>query len=520
MIQEFLERFTREYEKKNTLAAKALWLLETTGSQDAADLKAALDIEVKLLFQNRDDFQFLKQQETQDPLLARQKTLLLHAFTENLVSRELLEKISYLEAQLTGLFGNFRALLDGRLVSENEIRDILKQEKQVEKRKRAWNASKEIGQVTAPVILELVRLRNQVARESGYENYFTMQLALQEVDPQVLEALLQDVAARSIRSYEEVLDEIEGGASQRFHVDLAELGPWSWADPFCQEDPKDAEELDLITEGVDIVANCAKFYQIMGLGVEEILQRSDMYEREGKCQHAFCFHIDRKGDIRTLNNVKSSLKWLEVVMHELGHAVYEKELSQKLPYLLRQPSHTLTTEAMALVAGRQAYRQDSLAVLAPDKDPKLVKKVESSLKRRQLIFSRWVLVMTDFEKGLYQNPGQDLNKLWWHLVEKHQRIKAPKDRLDKADWAAKIHIGLAPVYYFSYLLGELLASTLEKTLYPITGSLSLAHPAAGQFLREKLFQPGASLHFQDLIQQATGKLLNADAWIEQFSEKV
>jgi peptidyl-dipeptidase A len=38
----------------------------------------------------------------------------------------------------------------------------------------------------------------------------------------------------------------------------------------------------------------------------------------------------------------------------------------------------------------------------------------------QLIFSRWSQVMFRFEKSLYADPDQDLNELWWNLVEKYQ----------------------------------------------------------------------------------------------------
>ena len=40
---------------------------------------------------------------------------------------------------------------------------------------------------------------------------------------------------------------------------------------------------------------------------------------------------------------------------------------------------------------------------------------------------------------MYGNPDQDLNKLWWDLVEKYQEIRRPEGR-DAPDYAAKIHI--------------------------------------------------------------------------------
>ena len=79
---------------------------------------------------------------------------------------------------------------------------------------------------------------------------------------------------------------------------------------------------------------------------------------------------------------------------------------------------------------------------------------------KQLIFARWAMVMYNFEKELYANPDQDLNKLWWDTVEEYQLVKRPAGR-NAPDWAAKIHFSIAPCYYHNYMLGELLASQLN-----------------------------------------------------------
>ena len=305
-----------------------------------------------------------------------------------------------------------------------------------------------------------------------------MQLDLQEVDSKWLLTTFETLAQRSDKAYGAVLAEI------------GDRPPWGWSDPFCQEDPLGTETLDA---GIEIVPRSIQFYRDMGIDVQPILDRSDMEERDGKSQHAFCMNMDREQDIRTFNNVKPTLKWFETVIHELGHAVYELGFDEKLPWLLREPSHTITTEAMALLAGRRVYEA-------------------KSLRRRQLIFSRWVLVMTAFESELYRDPSQDLNRLWWQLVEKVQKIKAPKDRASKYDWAAKHHIGLAPVYYFSYLLGELFASAIQESL-----AAPLNTPKAGQFLQKKLFAPGNRMKWNELVQHVTNRPLTPDAWVKEFA---
>ena len=78
---------------------------------------------------------------------------------------------------------------------------------------------------------------------------------------------------------------------------------------------------------------------------------------------------------------------------------------------------------------------------------------------QMLVFSRWAQVMYRFEKSMYENPDQDLNNLWWEMVEKYQLVKKPEGR-NMPDWATKIHIALYPCYYHNYLLGEMLASQL------------------------------------------------------------
>ena len=85
------------------------------------------------------------------------------------------------------------------------------------------------------------------------------------------------------------------------------------------------------------------------------------------------------------------------------------------------------------------------------------------LRNRLLIFSRWCQVMLRFEKGMYENPDQDLNKLWWDLVEKYQLVKRPPGR-NAPDYASKIHIVSAPVYYHNYMMGELFASQVHHAI--------------------------------------------------------
>jgi peptidyl-dipeptidase A len=124
--------------------------------------------------------------------------------------------------------------------------------------------------------------------------------------------------------------------------------------------------------------------------------------------------------------------------------------------------------------------------------------------------------MTVFESELYRDPTQDLNGLWWQLVQKYQKINPPKNRENKSDWAAKYHIGLAPVYYFSYLLGEFFASSIQETLKVSCGTPSFATPISGKFLQDKLFYPGNRMNWAELVKHVTGSPISYHAWVAEF----
>jgi peptidyl-dipeptidase A len=549
-LRQFLESFIPQLQEKSKAVNLATWELETTGSEESAALKTKLETEFRLLLSDKQMFRQLKtwaaEPTLSDPLLKRQLNVLIRMCMPNLVSRDLLEKITQQEATLSLLYSNFRPEIKGKQLSENAIREILVQETNMQVRKDAWEASKQIGAVLAPHTLNLVRLRNEAAQSLGYAEYFSMQLGLQEVDESWLFALLDDLSKKSEAAYVQVVDGIQEWAAKQYTIPKQMVGPWAWSEPFCQEDPIDVKEVDTLVLGVypnkwpricntepflidesrdpwlasksdsppcssiDIVESARQFYRAMHINVDEVLARSDNYERQGKNQHACCINIDRGSDIRMINNVKPTIKWLETVLHELGHAIYELGISPKLPWLLKEPPHMITTEAIALLAGRQAYRSQSLEQLVPHPQKSLVHKAEKSMKRRQLIFCRWVLVMTYFERELYRNPEQDLQGLWWKLVRDFQKIES-KGSFSHCDWAAKYHISLAPVYYFSYLLGELFASTLEAKI------TQFASKETGDFLKKSVFHPGNRFHWGALIEQSTGKPLTADDWISQFA---
>jgi peptidyl-dipeptidase A len=225
--------------------------------------------------------------------------------------------------------------------------------------------------------------------------------------------------------------------------------------------------------------------------------------------------------------VKNNNQWMGTMLHELGHGVYDRNIDMELPYFLRTPAHTFTTEAIAMLFGRLSsnpyWLRDNAGISSEEAD-RINGNVKSNLRLEQLVFSRWSQVMYRFEKGMYADPDQDLNKLWWDLVENYQLLKKPGGR-NNADWAAKIHIASYPCYYHNYQLGELLASQLQvyiNTHVLKSGAYDVVslskNPEIGRYLLENIFRPGAKYQWNDMIIRATGEALTAKYYAGQFIE--
>ena len=112
----------------------------------------------------------------------------------------------------------------------------------------------------------------------------------------------------------------------------------------------------------------------------------------------------------------------------------------------------------------------------------------------------------NFEREFYADPDRDdFNSLWWDLVERLQLVKRPSGR-DEPDWAAKIHVAVAPVYYHNYVLGHLIAAQLRHHLEEqLASEPFFMSEIAGRYLQEALFGPGARNRWEDAVLRATGE---------------
>lgn len=529
-LQTFLNEHVQNIKPLLKKSALAYWDAANTGDEKAYATYAEMQLKIKKNYSDPNTYAYLKSLKENhaidDPLLKRQLEVELNQYVENQIDSTLMAKIVQMETDIDKTFSSFRGTIKGKTATNSEINQILKTETDNRLRKLAWLASKQVGPEISEDLIKLVKLRNKAAQSVGFDNFHTMRLTLDEQNVDQLTQIFDELYGLTYESFNAMKTELDAILAEQLHVDPKEMKPWHYHDPFFQETPLVYEvDLDAYYKNQSIETLATDYYAGIGLDVKPILANSDLYEREGKNPHAFCIDIDREGDVRTLCNLQDNERWMETLLHELGHGVYDLYQDPNAPFLLRTPAHAFTTEAVAMFFGRLSRDASWMQLMLdlPDAKKEEIQTITVKYAQmKQLIFARWAMVMFHFEKNLYANPDQDLNQLWWDLVEKYQRVKKPEGR-NEPDWATKIHVALYPCYYHNYLLGELLASQfdayIKKEILTESDQTFANNIMIGDYLTEQVFKAGNLYHWDTMIEKATGEPLNPKFFVDQFVNK-
>jgi peptidyl-dipeptidase A len=529
-LKTFIDTLEQRVKPVESGIALADFNASVTGKDEEYNRSSELNIQLSKIYADKATFARLKafreSGKITDTLLTRQMSVLYNTFLGYQVDEKKTEEVIKAKTRLEQKYSTFRAVVDGRKFTDNEIESVLKNSVNNRELEKCWLAGKQVGDSVAADVIGLVKMRNEIARELGFANYHDMSLRLSDQDPKEIERLFDELDSLTRGPFIALKAEMDASLAKRYGIKPEELMPWHYRNRFFQEAPAIYHiNLDGYFASKDVVQLAKDYYSGIGLDVNSILAKSDLYEREGKYQHAYCTDIDRSGDVRIICNIKNNNQWMNTILHELGHGVYDRNIDMTLPYFLRTPAHTFTTEAIAMLFGRlssnPSWLQENAGVSA-EEAARISSDVKNNTRLEQLVFSRWCQVMFRFEKSMYANPDQDLNKLWWDLVEQYQMLKKPAGR-NNADWASKIHVALYPCYYHNYQLGELLASQLQAYISThvlnagATDAVSLSkNPAIGSYLVEKVFRPGAKFQWNDMIRRATGEELTAKYYAGEF----
>ncbi|RZJ28853.1 MAG: peptidase [Flavobacterium sp.] len=552
-VQRYLDSYSKKFQELSILSNETSWKLQTRiiegDSTNAVANNKANEQYAEFTGSTENISLAKKYLERKDELTELQvkqlKSILYKAANNPQTIKDLVNKrIKAETAQTEKLFG-YDFNIDGKSVSANDIDDILYNEKNLAKRRKAWESSKEVGKGLKTGLAELRDMRNKSVQALGYKDYFDYQVSDYGMTTDEMSAMLEKFNKELYPLYRELHTYARYEFAKKYGVkEVPDMIPADWLPNRWGQDWSSLVSV----EGVDlnavlkpkgaewIVKQGERFY--VSIGFPELpktfWEKSDLYPAPPnagykKNNHASAWHMDLDKDVRSLMSVEPNAEWYETSHHELGHIYYYISYSTpEVPILMREGANRAYHEALGSLMGMAAMQKPFLENL--DLIPKGTKTDEmQSLLKEALNYVVFIPfstgTMSMFEHDLYAEnlPADQFNKRWWELAGKYQGIAPPTARGEEyCDAATKTHINDDPAQYYDYALSYVLLFQIHDH---IAKEILHQDPRAtnyygnkeiGKFISE-IMKPGSTGDWKKLLKDKTGSELSAKAMLDYFA---
>jgi peptidyl-dipeptidase A len=550
--QAYIDSYTKEYVRLYTATSEAQWASNTKIVQgDSTNAIAAQKTgEAYANFTgSKENIEkagaFLKEKKKLTDLQVKQleKIVYFAANNPSTVSDIVKARIKAENAQTEKLFG-FDFKIDGKPVTTNQIDDILKDETDLKKRQKAWEASKEVGIGLKAGLTNLRDLRNKTVQALGYKDFFNYQVSDYGLNSEEMMALIGKINQELRPLYRELHTYARYEMAKKYHQkEVPDYLPAHWVSNRWAQDWSSMITVQgmntdsvLKTKSAEwIVKDAEDFYKSLGFDAlpQSFWDKSSLYPLPAnasykKNNHASAWHMDLEQDVRSLMSVEPNSEWYETVNHELGHIYYYRTYTNKeVPPLLREGANRAYHEAMGSLMGLASQQKPFLE--NKDLIPKGTKTDEiQSLLKEALNYAVFIPfsagTMTEFEKALYADnlPPDQYNKKWWELVKKYQGVVPPTERGEQfCDAASKTHINDDAAQYYDYALSYVILFQLHDHIakkilkQDLKATNYYGNKEVGKFLQD-IMRPGASKDWNAVLKEKTGSELTAKPMLDYF----
>lgn len=552
-VQGYLDKYNKEYQRLSIIDNEAEWRSnthivegDTTNSSATNRAEEAMATFTGSTENIETAKKYLAQKDKLTELQVKQLEKILYKAANNPSTIEdvVKQRIKAETQQTEKLFG-FDFKIDGKSVSANDIDNILANEKDLKKRRKAWEASKEVGKGLKDGLVNLRDLRNKTVQGLGYKDFFEYQVSDYGMTTDEMVAMLQQFNKDLYPLYRELHTYARYEFAKKYGVkEVPDMIPADWLPNRWGQDWASLVDVKginldsaLKTKSPEwIVKQGERFY--VSLGFPQLPQtfwdKSDLYPAPKganykKNNHASAWHMDYDKDVRSLMSVEANSEWYETAHHELGHIYYYLSYSNPdVPIVLREGANRAYHEALGSMMGMAAMQKPFMENL--DLIPKNTKTDDMQKLLKEALnyvvfipFSTGTMSM--FEHDLYANnlPADQFNKRWWELAAQYQGIAPPTNRGEEyCDAATKTHINDDPAQYYDYALSFVLLFQVHDH---IAKEILHEDPHAtnyygnkdiGKFISD-IMKPGASADWRKLLKEKTGSELSAKAMLDYFA---
>jgi peptidyl-dipeptidase A len=550
--EDFLALYNSMYQHLVAQDNDANWLSVTdvtethTGQRIGADQLYSAFIGDAVVINNVREL--LKSESQMDPLTVRQlKRILYNAAHSPGTIPDIVSKRVVAEAKQSSILDSFEFCAEKqgdkctKVVTPNMIEDVLEKSTDLTERKKIWEVSKQSGVALKPGIVELQKLRNEVAKATGFHSFFDLEVSDYGMTVPEMMTLNEKVIADLHPLYLQLHTWAKYRLAEKYKQPVPKTIPAHWlGNRWSQSWPGLVEGIDMDTLFKDkskewIVQQGERFY--VSLGMPNLPQtfwtKSDLYELppnspRKKNTHATAWHIDLDHDVRSLMSIRPDFQWFTTAHHELGHIYYYLSYARPaVPVTLREGANRAFHEGIGYLiatAARQVPYLKQIGVMPADmKIDQTNWLMDEALEN--VVFMPWSSgTMTHFEHDLYEEnlSPEQYNQRWWQYVKKYQGVEPPEPRGEEyCDACTKTHINDDPAQYYDYALSYVIQYQLHdyiarKILHQDPHNCNYyGNKEVGKFLTS-ILELGATRDWREVIKEKTGEELSTRAMVEYF----
>jgi peptidyl-dipeptidase A len=552
--QKFIDEYTRTGNRLRTAAQEADWSSNTrivagdeTNARATQAAREALAAFAGSRANTEAATKFLKEKNSLTALQVKQLERILYAAADSPeIIRETVKRRITAETEQTEKLYGFDFKIDGKSVTPNGIDELLRTSTDLAARRKAWDASKEVGKVTKDGLANLQQLRNETVQALGYKSYISYQISDYGMTDDEMMRLIDQLNRELRPLYRELHTYARYELAKRYGAPVPDQLPADWLPNRWGQDWSPMVEV----AGMDvnaalkgktaewIVKQAEAFYISLGFPSlpASFYQKSSLYPLPPgapykKNTHASAWHMDLEVDVRSLMSVEPNAEWYSTTHHELGHVYYYISYSNpQVPLLLREGANRAYHEAIGSMMGLAAMQRPFLEArgLAPKNAS--VDQTQALLKEalEYVVFIPFAAgTMTKFEHELYGKnlPKNEYNRRWWELARQYQGIVPPAGETrgeEFCDACTKTHVNDDPAQYYDYALSFVLLFQLHDH---IARQILKQDPhatnyygsrAVGDFLRE-IMRSGNARDWRAVLRERTGEDLSAKAMLRYFA---
>lgn len=467
------------------------------GDEEASSLP--IQAKMRELLTNAEFMEQLREAQFEDPVLQRRRKLFLEEATHTLIftEPELAASVEAMERDEAAI----RYQVGERRLTRSELNNLLAHEPDRDLRRLAWLARAQNDAVTGKRIAAAIRLREEMAQRDAGRSFVDFTLDRKGVpDRTRLLAMFRQIREETESEYQSLL----GRMRQELGVEKVE--PWD-IDFFFTRITGEVDQEALEPE--EMWSKVKRLTADLGLDLEPLpvdMKIAEITFGGGT------YPILYGKEVRILVNKYTGIRFLDTLLHEVGHALHYS-FNADPTFILRSGFSEPFDEGLGQVMSLMLYRPP-MATKYFGLTQRQAESLRERYRLKTMVDIRETMADSLFELAAYDNPDQDLPTLYNRIYSEYLGV----DMHGAPVWAFDPFYSSGPVYLQSYVVAEMVGRQVHHDLEKRFGK-GAWDKEAGEYLRKNYFSAGGRWTLDEILERSTGKPLTPQYLIESWNGK-